>query len=135
MLKSEPCDNDDEMNLFKDLMSALKDPAYNPIDLIKSSRRLEEHLKTTVAEVQLDVLAQCSKMTMSQEVFKQTLFLQITKKKKGKRSLRCFINIKNEDFLKPAVMVHLGDLSLWITSKFTLKCTMLALSAEAFEKN
>jgi hypothetical protein len=79
MLKSEPCDNDDEMNLFKDLMSALKDPAYNPIDLIKSSRRLEEHLKTTLAEVQLDVLAQCSQMTMSQEVFKQTLFLQITK--------------------------------------------------------
>lgn len=33
-------------------------------------------------------------------------------------------------------MVYLDDLSLWVTSEFDLKkWTMLALSAEAFEKN
>jgi len=73
-------------------------------------------------------------MQFSKEAFKKTLFLKITKNAIGKRSLRCFIN--NQEFKSPAVMVYLDDLSLWVTPKFTIKnCTMLPLSAEAFEMN
>jgi hypothetical protein len=97
MMKSEPCEDDGEIDDFNDLKKTLENASYNPLKLMERSKMLESYLLSTLVTdlTHIEVRDQCSEMQFSKEVFKKTLFLKIIKNANGNRKLRCFINNRN----------------------------------------